>query len=92
MMLNPKKIRIIPATIFPSEKRVMIPQIHEVMGMIARITLTITQTKIIAFLSHFSNSFYYIYSIVIFYILYAEMSRVLPKIIKICVGFTNFHA
>lgn len=40
MMLKPKKILITPATIFPSWKRVIIPQTQEVTGMIAKITLT----------------------------------------------------
>lgn len=37
---QPPKIRIIPATILPSENLVIMPQIHAVMGMIARIKLT----------------------------------------------------
>ena len=40
-MFQPTKRRIRPAIIFPSENLVRIPQIADVIGKIARITLTI---------------------------------------------------
>lgn len=40
MMFHPRKSLKRPATILPSLKRVATPKIHEVTGMIARITLT----------------------------------------------------
>ncbi len=42
-MSQPPKIRMIPATILPSENLVTTPNTHAVTGMIAKIMLTILE-------------------------------------------------